>query len=84
MATRTLVSKQQISGHFRRAQDRLQKAFKGSTREDVIIQAAVGAAGVSIALRLLRIRAISQVLSGFAPMIAFAALYARGQNARTR
>ncbi len=84
MARETIVSKRKVVGHARRAQARLEKAMRGSSREDVMIQALIGVAGVSLALRLLRVPAISRLATAVAPLLIFAALFTRAEGGSRR
>lgn len=84
MAQETLISKTKLTGHAKRAQQRLQKAVRGSSREDVFIQAGLGAFGAVVLLRLMRLSAVLRVVSNIAPMVAFAVIFSRmGRQARS-
>lgn len=76
------VSKKQLAGHARRAQHRLQRAFSGSTREDLLIRSAAGAVGVAVGLKLIRLAPVAALLSSVAPMAVFAAIFSRGSGSR--
>jgi hypothetical protein len=71
-------AKPAMTGHLRRAQGRIARAFEGEKTEDVMIQAAIGAFGLSLGLRLLRAPLLGDFMIRWAPMLAFAAVCQRG------
>jgi hypothetical protein len=77
MAQGTLISRTKLTGHAKRAQERLQKAVRGSSREDVLIQAGLGAVAAMVVLRLLRFSTARRLAASVAPMVAFAAIFSR-------
>ena len=77
-----LPSKTALAGHMRRAQARVTDAFGSDEPSDLLIQATVGAAATSVALRLLRNNIIGSVVSRWAPLFVFAAVYQYAQKSR--
>ncbi|MBI5203107.1 MAG: hypothetical protein HY925_16065 [Elusimicrobia bacterium] len=82
MAQDTTEAGGAIAGHVKRAQTRIDQAIRGSSRQDVIIQAALGAVGVAVALRLLRVPGVGRLVSGVAPLLAAAAIFERSAHHR--
>lgn len=82
MIHKTIAARKHITGQMRDVQARVQKAINGTSRQDYLIQATLGAVCASAALRLLRVRPISRLISGFVPMAVFAALMQRSSAMR--
>jgi hypothetical protein len=84
MAHRTIVARKHLRGHIRHVQSRVQKAINGTSDQDYLIQAALGALCAAAALRLLRLEPVGRLVSGIVPMAVFAALWKRSALIRAK